>query len=56
MNLRDCNIEELHKAKLFSTKTLGNGGVRRRATEITIYNIQDQSQPVSVKMVRNFER
>ncbi len=50
MNLSDCNIDELHKAKLLSTKKHGGGGVRRRATEVTIFNILDRSQPVSDKM------
>ncbi len=54
MNLSDCNIEALHKAKLLSTKTPGGGGVRRRVTEVAIFNILDQSQPFSDKILWNF--
>ncbi len=54
MNLRDCNIEALHEAKLFSNQTPGDGDVRRRATEVTIFNILHRSQPVSDKMLWNF--
>ncbi len=56
MNLSDCNIEEFHKAKLLSTKIPGDGDVRRRVTEVAIFNILDRSQPVSDKMIWNFER
>ncbi len=45
---------KLHKAKLLSTKKHGGGGVRRRATEVTIFNILHRSQPVSDKMLWNF--
>ncbi len=55
MNLSDCNIEALHKAKLFSTKTPGDGDVRSRVTEVTIFNILDRSQPVFALMLWNFE-
>ncbi len=54
MNFSDFNIDELHKVKLFSTQTPGDGDVRRRATEVTIFNILDRSQPVSDKMLWNF--
>ncbi len=55
MNLSDCNIEALHKAKLFSTQTPGDGDVRRRVTKVVLFNILDRSQPVSDKMLWKFE-